>query len=79
MTERGQVHKCDICGNIVEVLHSGKGELVCCGQPMRLMEEKTADTSQEKHIPFIQRQRDGYIVRIGENALHPMEEEHHIE
>ena len=79
MTERMQVYKCEICGNIVEMLHEGAGELVCCGKPMKLLEEKTADTSTEKHVPFIKRGDDKYIVRIGENALHPMEEKHYIE
>lgn len=79
MTEKMQVYKCEICGNIVEVLHGGKGQLVCCGQSMKLLEEQTADTSQEKHVPFIKRGEGKYIVRIGENALHPMEEKHYIE
>ncbi|MCD6545759.1 MAG: desulfoferrodoxin [Thermotogae bacterium] len=79
MTEKMQVYKCEVCGNIVEVLHEGAGELVCCGKPMKLMEEKTADTSQEKHVPFIKRENDAYVVVVGENALHPMEEKHYIE
>jgi len=34
MTIQKQVYRCNVCGNIVEVLHAGKGELVCCGQPI---------------------------------------------
>ncbi len=79
MTEKMQVYKCEICGNIVEMLHGGKGELVCCGQPMKLFDEKTADTSTEKHVPFIIREDDRYIVKVGENTAHPMEEKHYIE
>ncbi len=79
MTERGQIYKCQICGNIVEVIHSGQGSLVCCGKEMELMEEKTADSSTEKHVPFIQYQDDHYIVKVGENINHPMEEKHYIE
>ncbi len=79
MTERYEIYKCEICGNIIEVLHAGAGELVCCGQPMKLMEEQTADTSTEKHVPFLEKKDDKYIVRIGENAKHPMEEKHYIE
>ncbi len=79
MTKRMQVYKCEICGNIVEVLHEGVGELVCCGQPMALLEEKTADSSTEKHVPFIKREDGKYVVVVGENALHPMEEKHYIE
>ncbi len=79
MTKRMQVYKCEVCGNIVEVLHEGVGELICCGQPMKLLEEKTADSATEKHVPFITRESNKYIVRVGENALHPMEEKHYIE
>ena len=43
MTEKLEVYKCEICGNIVEVLHKGAGQLVCCGEPMRLIEEKTKE------------------------------------
>jgi len=79
MTKRMQVYKCEICGNIVEVLHEGKGTLVCCGQEMKLFEEQTSDTSKEKHVPFVERTEGKYVVRIGENILHPMEEKHYIE
>ncbi len=79
MTKKMQVYKCDICGNIVEVIHEGADALVCCGQPMRLLEEQTADTSTEKHVPFIKRESNKYIVKVGENQAHPMEEKHYIE
>jgi len=79
MTERRQVYKCEICGNIVEVLHEGQGELVCCGQPMKLFEEKSSDTSVEKHVPFVVWKNGRYLVKVGENVLHPMEEKHYIE
>ncbi len=78
MTERLQVYKCDICGNIVEVLHSGQGELVCCGQPMVLQVENTVDAAVEKHVPVVEVQEDGILVKVGEVA-HPMIDEHYIE
>ncbi len=78
MTSRLQVYKCDICGNIVEVLHEGKGELVCCGQPMRLLGENTVDAAREKHVPVIEKTGTGYVVTVGSTA-HPMEEKHFIE
>ncbi len=78
MTEKLQIYKCEICGNIVEVLHPGKGELVCCGQPMKLYEAKTADSTTEKHVPVVTREEDGYRVVVG-STLHPMEEKHFIE
>lgn len=78
MTETKQVYKCPICGNIVEVLHSGAGELVCCGQPMVLQKENTVDASLEKHVPVITKTATGYLVKIG-SEIHPMTLEHHIE
>jgi superoxide reductase len=78
MTERLQIYKCEICGNIVEVLHEGKGELVCCGQPMTLLEANTVDAAQEKHVPVIEKTANGVTVKIGSDP-HPMEEKHHIE
>ena len=73
-----QIYKCDICGNIVEVLHVGGGELVCCGQPMKLLEEKLSDAGQEKHVPVIEPAVDEVRVKVG-SVPHPMEKEHYIE
>jgi superoxide reductase len=78
MAERLEVYKCELCGNIVEVLHGGKGELVCCGQPMKLMKENTVDAAKEKHVPVIEKIPGGYKVKVGAVA-HPMEEKHYIE
>ncbi|MBU4201667.1 MAG: desulfoferrodoxin [Candidatus Altiarchaeota archaeon] len=78
MTELRQVYKCNICGNIVEVLHTGAGTLVCCGQPMQLFEEKTEDEGKEKHVPVIEKIEGGVKVRVG-SVPHPMEDAHHIE
>ena len=79
MTEKLQVYKCDVCGNIVEMVESGAGELVCCGQPMTLQKEKTEDATTEKHVPFIEEVEGGYKVRVGQNAAHPMEQKHYIQ
>jgi superoxide reductase len=78
MTKRLEIYKCEICGNIVEVLHEGKGELVCCGEPMTLLKENTVDASKEKHVPVIEKTAEGYKVKIG-SVPHPMEEKHYIE
>ena len=78
MTEKLQVYKCDVCGNMVEVLHTGVGELVCCGQPMTLQTENTVDAAKEKHVPVIEKVAGGYEVKVGA-APHPMEEKHYIE
>jgi len=78
MTKKLQIYKCEVCGNIVEVLHAGKGELVCCGQPMKLYEENTVDAAKEKHVPVIEKIEGGYKVKVG-SVAHPMEEKHYIE
>ncbi|MBM3209095.1 desulfoferrodoxin [Candidatus Shapirobacteria bacterium] len=78
MVVLGQIYKCNICGNIVEVIHVGGGELVCCGQPMELLTEKNQDIGQEKHVPVIEKTESGIKVKVG-SIPHPMEEAHYIE
>ena len=78
MASKLQIYKCTICGNIVEVMHEGVGTLVCCGQPMKLMQENTVDASLEKHVPVIQKTANGVKIKVGSIA-HPMEEKHYIE
>jgi len=78
MTNRLEVYKCMVCGNIVEVLHSGMGELVCCGQPMVMQKENTVDASLEKHVPIIVNEEGEVTIRVGQ-IPHPMEEKHYIE
>lgn len=78
MIAKKQVYKCEICGNVVEVLHAGGGELVCCGQPMTLLNEQTADSTTEKHVPVIEQTENGYKVTVG-STLHPMVDAHYIE
>lgn len=78
MTKRLQVYKCEVCGNIVEVLHEGEGELVCCDQPMKLLEEKTEEQGKEKHLPVMEKTDKGVQLKVG-SIPHPMEEKHFIE
>jgi superoxide reductase len=78
MIDKNQVYRCAICGNIVEVLHAGGGELVCCGKPMGLLLENTTDASTEKHVPVITETKNGVKVVIG-SVAHPMEEKHFIQ
>ncbi len=78
MTKRLQIYKCEICGNMVEMIHEGIGQLVCCGQPMKYYEENTVEASQEKHIPVVEKIEGGFKVKVG-SVPHPMEEKHYIE
>jgi len=80
--KRLQVYQCGKCGNIVMAMHAGGGTLVCCGQDMDLLEEKTADSATEKHVPVIEKideKVDGGVkVKVG-SVPHPMEDKHFIE
>ena len=78
MTKLKEVYKCEICGNMVEVVHASGGILVCCGQPMKLQVENTVDASKEKHVPVIKKVDGGVLVKVGE-IEHPMLEKHYIE
>jgi superoxide reductase len=78
MTRKQQIFKCEICGNIVEILHSGAGQLVCCDQPMKLIVENSEDAAVEKHVPVIEKTPEGILVKIG-STPHPMEAKHYIE
>jgi len=78
MAKKLEVYKCMTCGNIVEVLHGGGGELVCCGEAMKNLVPKTAEEGKEKHVPVIEKIAAGFKVKVG-SIPHPMEEKHYIE
>lgn len=78
MTKKLEVYKCEICGNIVEMLHEGAGELVCCGEPMVLFDAKTMEEGTEKHKPVIEKAEHGMKVKVGD-VPHPMIDQHYIE
>lgn len=78
MTQLREIYFCEICGNVVEVMNEGQPALVCCGQPMNKLEAKTQDSTVEKHVPYVEEKDGGVLVKIGQNAAHPMEEKHHI-
>ena len=78
MAEEMGIYKCEICGNIVEVVHSAVGDLNCCGQAMVLMAENSTDAAQEKHVPVLEKKDGGYQVTVG-SVAHPMGDDHYIE
>lgn len=78
MAERYQIYRCEVCGNIIGVLHGSKGELVCCGEPMTLVEANTVDAAVEKHVPVMEKADGGVRVKVG-SVPHPMQDEHYIE
>jgi len=79
MTSVNEFYKCSVCGNLVSVVEAGKGTLVCCGQPMSLLQEKTAAMEgKEKHVPIISINGNNVNIKVG-SIPHPMEEAHHID
>lgn len=72
------VFRCEVCANMVEVVHEGIGELVCCGQPIKLQEENVVDASLEKHVPVRQKEGGIFTVTVG-SVPHPMLDDHYIE
>ena len=78
-TQQLGIYRCGVCGNVVEVLDTGAGNLLCCGQPMQLLEPRTADPTTEKHVPFVELDGNTMTVRVGRNEAHPMEAKHFIQ
>jgi superoxide reductase len=78
MTKMFEVYKCEVCGNITKVIHNSGGLLVCCGKPMILQQEKTADQGKEKHVPVVEKSATGITIKVG-SVPHPMEETHYLE
>lgn len=72
------IYKCEVCGNIVEVLFEGVSEMHCCGQAMTYIEENTVDAAYEKHIPVGTWENGILTVKVG-SVPHPMTEEHYIQ
>ena len=76
-TNYGDYYYCEICGHVVSIVETGMPTLVCCGEDMKLLEAKTADTGKEKHVPVIVADGDKTVIKVGD-VPHPMMEEHHI-
>ncbi|MCX6736662.1 MAG: desulfoferrodoxin [Candidatus Parcubacteria bacterium] len=77
MSEKNQIYQCSVCGQIIEILEPGKGQLVCCGLNMNLLKEKNQDEGMEKHVPVLNRNENGWQIQVG-TLPHPMEETHYI-
>ena len=76
--KRATFYQCAKCGNIVVKYVDGGGELVCCGEPMAIIDPNTTDAAQEKHVPAVTVDGDKIIVNVG-SVDHPMEEKHFIQ
>lgn len=78
MTDKLELYKCLICGNLVEVVLNGEGTLVCCGKNMELLVPNKTEASFDKHIPVVEIWGEEKMIRVGQTA-HPMEEMHYIQ
>ena len=78
MTEMMEIYKCELCGNTVEMVGTGAGEMICCGQPMNLMAPKSTEEGKEKHLPVVEQTAEGWKINVG-SVPHPMEEKHFIQ
>ncbi len=78
MTEKLSLYKCEVCGNIVEIVMEGKGVLVCCGEDMKLLKSKSTDGASEKHVPVVEHMGSSHVIKVG-SMPHPMQKEHYIQ
>ena len=78
MAKQFEIYKCDLCGNVFEVITAGSGVTSCCGKEMKLLAENTVDASKEKHVPVVQKTPDGIMVNVG-SVAHPMDPDHYIQ
>ena len=78
MAEDNGIYKCEVCGNVVNIIHNGRGVLVCCEKEMQLQVANTVDAAEEKHVPVVSVDGNKVTVKVG-SVEHPMEEKHYIE
>jgi len=70
--------KCDICGNIIAMVHSSGAPVSCCGQKMTEIIPGTSDGAVEKHVPVYEVKENKVHVTVG-SVAHPMTEAHYIQ
>ncbi|MEA5017099.1 MAG: desulfoferrodoxin family protein [Erysipelotrichaceae bacterium] len=70
-------YRCNLCGNLIGMVHDSEVVPVCCGEPMQELIANTTDAANEKHVPVIEVDGSRVKVTVG-SVLHPMIEAHHI-
>lgn len=72
-----KVFKCMHCGNVTLSLVDSGVPMICCGEPMVILNANTTDAATEKHVPVLT--IDGNMVSVVVGSVeHPMMEKHHI-
>lgn len=83
MNTKNSILKCTGCNAVIEVLDectcTENCTFTCCGKPMTLMQEKTADMATEKHVPVPSALQSGDTKVVVGSTPHPMTPEHYIE
>lgn len=70
--------RCSKCGNLVAMVEDSGVPMICCGEPMTLLEAGVSDGAAEKHVPALTVNDNEIHAQIGD-VLHPATEEHHID
>lgn len=73
-----KIYKCELCGNIVELIEASGVPVMCCGEDMTEMAANTTDGAVEKHVPVVETDGNTVRVKIGETD-HPMADAHYIQ
>ena len=68
---------CKHCHRVVESIVDG-APVVCCGEPMSLLEAGVPDAAREPHVPAVTREGNVVKVQVG-SVEHPMTEAHLIQ
>lgn len=76
--DKNKIYKCNICGNVIQVIEGKPVPVVCCGQDMIKLSDKFEGEGSNKHIPILERKEDLVFVKVGA-IEHPMNEEHYIQ
>ncbi len=72
------IKKCEKCGAMVKVIKDCEDkecDLLCCGEPMKVVVPNSVDAAIEKHVPIYEVKDGKILVKVN----HVMEAEHFIE
>jgi superoxide reductase len=73
----GKFYRCDVCGNLFEVIEDADIVPSCCGSDMDELVANSSDGAGEKHVPVLDRKGRALTVKVG-SVTHPMEDKHFI-
>jgi superoxide reductase len=77
MKYSGDIFICSSCRTLVAVINDNGISLICCNNPMKLLEVKHESTDCKEHISTVEETNKSVKVRIGSKE-HPMIKSHYI-